>query len=68
MSAGIGPHKPSEPGYIVAWHSKKEFRAGKYPDLVMSYGEAVEQARRFSEKNPALTFWAEPAPEPSRQH
>jgi len=68
MSTGIGPHKDTEPGFIVAWHSKREFGAGKYPDLVMTYGEAVELAQKFSAENPKLTFWAEHAQETSRQH
>lgn len=62
MSAGIGPHAASEPGYIVAWHSKRPFRAGKYLNEVMTFGEAQERAATLSRKNTDLTFWAEHEP------
>jgi len=62
MSAGIGPHSPGETGYIVAWRSKKEFRAGKYLDAVMTYGEAEARAQTLSGEHPDKTFWAEHEP------
>ena len=68
MSAGIGPHDAGEPGYIVAWHSKKQFRAGKYLGNVMTYGEALERAQELSRNNPDLTFWAEHAPQQFQPH
>jgi hypothetical protein len=68
MSAGVGPHKASEPGYIVAWHSKRQFRAGKQLDKIMTFGEAQERARALSERNKDLTFWAEHAPQKFEPH
>jgi hypothetical protein len=68
MSAGIGPHAPGEPGYIVAWRSKKEFRAGKYLDAIMSYSEAEGKAEELSAKNPETTFWAEHTPQHFEPH
>jgi hypothetical protein len=68
MSAGIGPHKASEPGYIVAWHSKRQFWAGKYLNEVMTFGEAQERAETLSRKNTDLTFWAEHEPQKFDPH
>jgi len=68
MSAGIGPHAPDEPGYIVAWRSKKEFRAGKYLDAVMSYAQAGEKADKMSAEHPEMTFWAEHTPQHFEPH
>jgi hypothetical protein len=68
MTAGIGPHARSEPGYIVAWRSKRAFEAGKYLDKVMTYGEALDQAQDMSAKNPELTFWAEHTPQHFEPH
>lgn len=68
MSSGIGPHKASEPGFIVAWHSKRQFRAGKFVNDVMTFGEAQERAKELSRKNQDLTFWAEHAPEKIEPH
>lgn len=62
MSAGIDPHSPDEPGYIVAWRSKKKFEAGKYLDDVMTFGEARTKAAKLSEESPDLTYWAEHEP------
>jgi len=68
MTTGMGPHDRGEPGYIVAWRSKKAFQAGKYPDQVMSYGEALDKAEEMSANNPELTFWAEHTPEHIEPH
>ena len=68
MTAGIEPHDLTEPGYIVAWRSKKEFRAGKYLDAVMTYGEAQEKAEQLSEEHPDMTFWAEHTPQHFEPH
>ncbi len=68
MSAGIGPHKITEPGFIVAWHSKRQFRAGKQLDPIMTFGEAQERAKTLSQKNQDLTFWAEHAPQKFESH
>lgn len=68
MTTGIGPHKNSEPGFIVAWHSKRQFRAGKFAHEVMTYGEAQARARALSAKNRDLTFWAEHAPQEFEPH
>jgi len=68
MSAGIGPHEASEPGYIAAWHSKRQFRAGKHLNEVMTFAEAQERARALSQKNKDLTFWAEHAPQKFEPH
>ena len=68
MSAGLGPHKATEPGYIVAWHSKKQFKAGKYLNEVMTYGEAHDKAEALSAKSPELTFWAEHEPQKFEPH
>ncbi len=68
MSAGIGPHKTTEPGFIVAWHSKRLFRAGKQLDPIMTFGEAQERAKTLSQKNQDLTFWAEQAPHKFEPH
>jgi hypothetical protein len=68
MVTGIDPHPPSEPGYIVAWRSKKKFLAGKYLDDVITYGEACDKARQLSEAHPDMTFWAEPTPQHFEPH
>jgi len=68
MSAGIGPHKASEPGYIVAWHSKRQFQAAKHLDEVMTFGQAQERAEVFSKENTDLTFRAEHAPQKFDPH
>jgi hypothetical protein len=68
MSAGLGPHKATEPGYIVAWRSKNQFRAGKYLDEVMTYGAAHDKAETLSAKNSKLTFWAEHEPQKFEPH
>ena len=68
MSAGLGPHKATEPGYIVAWRSKKQFKAGKYLDEVMTYGEAQNKAEALSAKDDELTFWAEHEPQKFEPH
>jgi hypothetical protein len=68
MTAGIEPHALSEPGYIVAWRSKKEFRAGKYLDEVMTYGEALEKAEQVAKEHPDMSFWAEHTPQQFEPH
>lgn len=68
MTAGIEPHDLSESDYIVAWRSKKEFRAGKYLDDVMTYGEAQEKAGKLSAEHPDMTFWAEHTPQHFEPH
>lgn len=68
MSAGIGPHSTSEPGFIVAWHSKRQFRAGKFLNEEMTFGEAQERAEALSKESPDLTFWAEHAPQKFEPH
>lgn len=56
-------HAPDEPGYVVAWKYKYEFKTGRY-DEVMSYGEAKQRAEQLSEEHPEQTFWPEKAAQP----
>ena len=68
MPTAVDPHSTDEPGYIVAWRSKKEFKAGKYPDEVMTYGEARAKAEKLSAENTELTYWAEHEPFEYKPH
>ncbi len=68
MSQGIDPHDSSEPGYIVAWRSKKKFEAGKFLDEVMTFGEAREKAASLSAGDPEKTYWAEAQPQQYQPH
>ena len=52
-------HPSDEPGYIVAWKYKYKFKAGKYADEVMTYGEAQKRAEELSAENAEMTFWPE---------
>ncbi|GEM_PF-2723725 len=63
MSGSLFPHGPDSPGFIVAWRSKREFQAGRYPEPVMTYGEAMRRAAALAAEHPDRTFWAEPAPD-----
>ncbi len=62
MSAGIEPHKPDEPGFIVAWRHKKEFKAGKFRDQVMTYAEACKKAEKLTAESQDTVYWAEALP------
>ena len=52
-------YKPDDPGYIVAWKYKYEFKAGKYEDEIMTYGEAQKRAEELRTQHPDMTFWPE---------
>jgi len=58
MSGGITPHKPDEPGWIVAWRHRSEFKAGKNPE-VMTYSEAVRKAEELTAASEDTFYWAE---------
>ncbi len=62
MSTGIDPHPADEPGFIVAWRSKKAFEAGKFLDEEMTFGEARDKAAKLSAEHPDKTYWAERKP------
>lgn len=68
MSKGIEPHSLDEPGYIVAWRSKKRFEAGKNLDEVMTFGEAQKKAEALSADDPTKTWWAEAQPQHFAPH
>ena len=68
MSTTIEPHTLDEPGFIVAWRSKKEFKAGKNLDKVMTYGEALKEAEKLNQKDDGMTYWAEAEPKPVAPH
>lgn len=68
MGHSLFPHGLDAPGFIVAWRSKRDFSAGRYPEPVMTYGEAKQRAAALSAEDPARTFWAEPAPEGGGGH
>jgi hypothetical protein len=68
MGTSIDPHKLDEPGFIVAWRSKKEFKAGKYLDKVMTLGEAMKEAEKLSQKGDGNTYWAEAVPQTFAPH
>jgi len=68
MGKGIEPHGDDEPGFIVAWRSKKLFEAGKYLDEVMTFGEAREKAEALSAGDPEKTYWAERQPQHFAPH
>ncbi len=57
--SAIDPHRLDEPGYIIAWHSKREHKAGKFMDKPMSYGDARKAAARMEHEHPENTYWAE---------
>ena len=63
MSAGIEPHRPDEHGWIIAWRHKREFRAGRNTDEVMTYREAVRKAEELTENSEDTVYWAEALPE-----
>lgn len=50
--------KNSDPGYVVAWKYKYEFKTGKY-DEVMTYGEAKQRAEQLAAENKEMVFWPE---------
>jgi len=68
MAAGIEPRSADEPGYIVAWRSKKLFEAGKFLDEVMTFGEARKKAEALSADDSSKTYWAEPQPRHFEPH
>ena len=49
----------NDPGFIVAWHSKREHKAGKFREKVMSWGEAHREAEKLQIEHPENTYWAE---------
>ena len=63
MTTGIEPHKDDEPGYIIAWRHKKEFKAGKNRDEVMTYGKALKKAEELTSKSKDTVYWAEGLPD-----
>lgn len=58
-------YKDDDPGYIVAWKYKYEFKTGKF-DEVMTYGEAKRKAEQLQTKHPDQTFWAERVQTPKK--
>ena len=51
--------KEDDPGFIVAWHSKRKHEAGKFSDRVMNWGEACREADKLQSEHPENTYWAE---------
>lgn len=47
-----------QPGYIVAWKLKYDFKTGRY-DEEMTYGEAKKRAEELSAEKPEMAFWPE---------
>ena len=68
MAAGIEPRSESDPGYIVAWRSKKKFEAGRFSEEVMTFGEARRKAEELSSKDPDKTYWAQALPQKFEPH
>lgn len=68
MDDSLFPRKNEDPGYIVAWRSKREHKAGRYPDQVMTYGEAKKRAQALASEHPDKTFWAERPSVPPEPH
>lgn len=68
MASGVDPHKPDEPGYIVAWRHKSQFKAGKNIDQVMTYAEAAKKAEELTANSSDTVYWAEPKPEAFTPH
>lgn len=64
----LEPIKATDPDFIVAWHSKKAHKAGKYLDKVMTYGEALEQAEQLAGEHPENAYWAEHIPRTYAPH
>lgn len=60
MSKGF-THPSNEPGFIIGWKYKYEFKTGKYADEVMTYGEALKRVDELQQKHPEMTFWPEKA-------
>jgi hypothetical protein len=58
--------KTDDPGYIVAWKYKYEFKVGKYTGEVMTYGEAKVRAEKLNIEQPDMTFWPEKVQESTR--
>ncbi|HQU15972.1 MAG: hypothetical protein B7Z66_07870 [Chromatiales bacterium 21-64-14] len=68
MVDSLFPRKNDDPGYIVAWRSKLEHKAGRYLDQVMTYGEAKKRATALAAQSSDKTFWAERPPAPVVPH
>lgn len=58
----LEPVHEYDPGFVVAWHSKRLHRAGKFKDRVMTWGEAHRAAEQLQEEHPENTYWAEHTP------
>ena len=54
--------KPDELGYIVAWHSKHEHRAGRFTEALLTYGDATAKAEKLARQYPENTYWTEHSP------
>ena len=63
-----GQTHENDPGFIVAWRSKRKFEAGKFSDQVMTWGEAHREAERLQEEHPENNYWAEHVPEDRGHH
>ena len=68
MKGSCFPRKDNDPDYIVAWKYKYDFKAGKYAEKVMTYGEAKRRAEELCAEHPDKTFWPEPVAEPPKGH
>jgi hypothetical protein len=66
--SSIHPIHETDPGYVVAWKYKYQFKAGKYSDQVLTYGEAKKRATELSAQHPDMTFWAEKVQEAFKPH
>jgi hypothetical protein len=66
--SSMHPVPDSEPGYIVAWKYKYQFKAGKYSDQVMTFAEATKRAEELAAQHPEMTFWPEKVQEAFKPH
>ncbi len=64
----LDPIHDTDGGFYVAWHSKRAFKAGKFSDKVMTYGEAKKEAQKLATKHPENTYWAEHIPKVFAPH
>lgn len=64
----LDPIHDNDPGFIVAWHSKRKHEAGKFPEQVMTYGDAHREAEKLQQEHPENTYWAEHIPAQSVKH
>jgi hypothetical protein len=68
MKSTLDCRHSGDPGFIVAWHSKREHIAGKLAAEVMTYGDAEQKAAALASEHNENTYWVEPEPEQFLPH